>query len=252
MKLTYFKDIDFLQAIKALFKELNVPINYVADEPTTAKEILKDTYKDNSTFALVDDVYFVGMVDDAAFEQNESLAIDKIKSDYDGILIFGITLHKRENNLLPTRGQLAEISRAFNREFYYTPVVLVFKYKDDTTDYIAFANTERLKYKQAWREGEKAGKVSLLRDINIENPHRGHKDIIHQLKIPTSGKNQVDSFAKLYSYWQEVFNVNVLNKKFYQELQNWYFWAIKKLVSQINLKYSMKILMEAKLNYKKP
>ncbi|CAA0225778.1 Eco57I restriction-modification methylase domain-containing protein [Tenacibaculum maritimum] len=227
MKLTHFKEIGFLQAIKGLFKELKVPMNYVADEPTSAQEILKDTYKDNSTFALVDDVYFVGMVDDAAFENNESLATDKIKSDYDGVLIFGVTLHLRENNLLPTRSQLAEISRAFNREFYYTPVVLVYKYKDDSSNYIAFANTERLQYKQTWREGEKAGKVSLLRDINIENPHRGHEDIINQLKIPISGKNQVDSFVKLYSYWQEVFNVNLLNKKFYQELSNWYFWAIK-------------------------
>ena len=209
--------------------------------PHLHKIILKDTYKDNSTFNLVDNVYFVGMVDDVAFEDKKnlaankkslvankkSLAADKIKSDYDGVLIFGITLKQRDKGLLPTRSQLAEISRAFNREFYYTPVVLVFKYQDENSNYIAFANTERLQYKQAWREGEKAGKVSLLRDINIEKQHRGHGDIINQLKIPASGKNQVDSFAKLYSYWQEVFNVNVLNKKFYQELSNWYFWAIK-------------------------
>lgn len=32
------------------------------------------------------------MVDDAAFKGGKSLAIDKIKSDDDGILIFGITL----------------------------------------------------------------------------------------------------------------------------------------------------------------
>ena len=80
MKLTLFKEIDFLNAVKALFHELKVPMNYVADEPTTAKEILKDTYKDNATFNLVDDVYFVGMVDDAAFDGNESLSADKIKS----------------------------------------------------------------------------------------------------------------------------------------------------------------------------
>ncbi|KAB1062107.1 Eco57I restriction-modification methylase domain-containing protein [Salibacter halophilus] len=226
MKLTHFKDINFLPAIKALFKELNVPMNYVADEPTTAKEILKDTYKENETFRLVDDVYFVGMVDDAAFEGNQSLETEKIKSDYDGILIFGITLHPRPNNLLPTRSQLAEISRAFNREFYYTPVVLVFKYKDDQKNYLAFANTERLKYKQEWREGEKAGKVSLLRDIDIQKPHAGHERIIAELQIPLTGRNAVDSFAKLYNYWQEVFNVSILNKKFYQELSNWYFWAI--------------------------
>ncbi|HOE39730.1 MAG TPA: Eco57I restriction-modification methylase domain-containing protein [Bacteroidales bacterium] len=229
MKLSYFRDISFLQAIKALFNELNVPVNYVADEPTSAQEILKDTYKENSTFQLVNEVYFVGMVDDAAFEGNKSLAVDKIKSDYDGILIFGVSLNQRENNLLPTRSQLAEISRAFNREFYYTPVVLVFKYADDKEQYIAFANTERLQYKQAWREGEKAGKVSLLRDIDIQRPHRGHEDIINQLRIQTSGTKAVDTFAKLYAYWQEVFSVSVLNKRFYQELSNWYFWAVKQV-----------------------
>jgi adenine-specific DNA-methyltransferase len=227
MKLNHFKDIPFLPAIKALFNELKVPMNYVADEPTTAEEILKDTYKDNETFQLVNDVYFVGMIDDAAFEGNQSLDTKQIKSDYDGILVFGITLIQRDKNLLPTRSQLAEISRAFNREFYYTPVVLVFKYQNDEANFIAFANTERLKYKQAWREGEKAGKVSLLRDINIQRPHRGHEDIINQLRIPTSGTKTVDSFAKLYTYWQEVFSVSVLNKKFYQELSNWYFWAVK-------------------------
>ena len=223
MNLQIFNQIAFLPAIKALFNWLKVPINFVTDEPTSAKEILKDTFKENETFNLINDVYFVGMVDDAAFNGNSSLAVSNIKSDYDGVLIFGVTLKDRPNSLLPTRAQLAEISRAFNREFYYTPVVIVFKY----SKHIAFANTERLKYKQEWREGEKAGKVSLLRDINIETPHSGHERILLELKIPVFGKNQVDSYAKLYAYWQEVFSVSVLNKKFYQELSTWYFWATK-------------------------
>lgn len=221
MDLRLFSQLDFLQALKALFIDLKVPMNYVSNEPTTAKEILKDTYKENDSFQLMDDVYFVGMVDDAAFEGNKSLEAEKIKSDYDGILIFGVTLKQRSNALLPTRSQLAEISRAFNREFYFTPVVVVFKYGN----YLAFASTERLKYKQEWREGEKAGKVSLLRDIHIEKPHSGHERILAELQIPTSGTKKVDSFAKLYVYWQEVFSVSLLNKKFYQELSNWYFWA---------------------------
>lgn len=221
MDLRLFAQLDFLSALKALFEKLNVPMNYVADEPTTAGEILKDTYKENETFQLVNDVYFVGMVDDAAFEGNQSLEVEKIKSDYDGILIFGVTLHDRPGGLLPTRTQLAEISRAFNREFYYTPVVVVFKYGN----HVAFANTERLKYKQEWREGEKAGKVTLLRDINIEKPHSGHERILAELEISTTGNKKVDTFAKLYAHWQEVFSVSLLNKKFYQELSNWYFWA---------------------------
>src|SRR5690554_1729058 len=229
MKLNIFHRFDILAATKALFADLKIPVNYVAEEPTTAKEILQDTFKENETFQLVNDVYFVGMVDDAAFNKTESIAKENIKSDYDGILLFAITLHQRNNDLLPSRSQLAEISRAFNREFYYTPVVIVFKYKDSKNEYVAFSNTERLPYKQAWREGEKAGKVSLLRDINIEKPHAGHERIIDELRIPTSGKNAVDSFDKLYKYWQEVFSVSILNKRFYQELQSWYFWAIKEV-----------------------
>ena len=222
MQLTIFNEIDFLSALKAFFRELNVPINYVDDKPTSAKTILQDTYKDNDSFKLVNDVYVVGVVDDAAFKGNQSLAIDQIKSDYDGVLIFGVTLGDRSNNLLPTRSQLAEVARAFNREFYYTPVVVIFKYGK----HLAFANTERLKYKQEWREGEKAGKVTLLRDIHIQSPHSGHERILANLAISTTIKNKVDSFASLYKYWQEVLSVSLLNKKFYQDLSNWYFWAV--------------------------
>jgi hypothetical protein len=40
MKLGYFRDIPFLQAIKSLFKELNVPVNYVSDEPANIQNKL--------------------------------------------------------------------------------------------------------------------------------------------------------------------------------------------------------------------
>jgi tRNA1(Val) A37 N6-methylase TrmN6 len=229
MNIKYFIGSDFLTALKQLFKELKVPINYLSNDPIPVKEILKDTYKNNSSFELVKEVYFLGMVDDAAFNENQSLPIEKIKSDYDGILIFGITLNARDKNLLPTRYQLGEISRAFNREFYYTPVLIVFQYHNDKGKFLALANTERLKYSQSWREGEKAGKVSLLRDININEPHSGHLRILKELVIPISGKKYVGSFTTLYNHWQDVFNVNILNKKFYQELQNWYFWAVKEV-----------------------
>jgi hypothetical protein len=73
------------------------------------------------------------------------------------------------------------------------------------------------------------GKVSLLRDIDLQSTHRGHKDILNDLKIQSSGKSAVNSFASLYKYWQEVFSVSILNKRFYKELQNWYFWAIKEV-----------------------
>ncbi len=225
MNLSYFQHTDFLSALKKFFHELEVPINYLADDPIEAKEILSDTYKDNESFKLINEVYFLGIVDDAAFDGYDSLSPEKIKSDYDGLLIFGVSLYQRNNTLLPTRSQLAEISRAFNRQFFYTPVVVVFHYKDSNADYLALANTERLKYKQEWREGEKAGKVILLRDINLNQTHAGHLRILKELRIPRTGNKKIDTFASLYQYWQDVFSVSLLNKKFYEELSNWYFWA---------------------------
>jgi len=52
----------FISALKSLFSELNIPINYVANEPTSAKEILKISYKENDTFKSINDVYFVDLV----------------------------------------------------------------------------------------------------------------------------------------------------------------------------------------------
>lgn len=124
MDLKIFNKKDFLSALKALFEDLQVPINYLADEPTSARKILKDTWKDTPSFQMMNDVYFLGMVDNAAFSGNKSIDTSEIKSDYDAVLIFGVTLNKRENNRLPTRSQLAEIARAFNREFFIHPLLL--------------------------------------------------------------------------------------------------------------------------------
>jgi len=222
MKIDYFNTADFHSALQTFFKNLNIPVNYLAEEPVRPQEILSDTYKpENPAFQLMDDVYFLGMVDDAAFDGHDSPNPKKIKTDYDGILIFGVTLHPRDHGLLPTRSQLAGITRAFNREYHYTPVVVVFKYDN----HIAFANAERMKYKQEWREGEKAGKVSLLRDIDPVHLHPGHRQILSELAISRSGKKAVNSFADLYSYWQTVFNVELLNKRFYRRIQQWFFWS---------------------------
>ena len=94
LELNLFKTEDFHSALRTFFSVLNVPVNYLAEEPARPQEILSNTYKKgHSVFQLMNDVYFLGMVDDAAFEGNAGLAPEKIESDYDGILIFGVTLN---------------------------------------------------------------------------------------------------------------------------------------------------------------
>ncbi len=218
-----FNTEPFINALKAFFEELKVPVDYLADEPTTASEILGDKFKpENEAHQLIDDVYALGIVNDAIFGGKETFTnladIKKIKTDYDGLLIFGVTLKKRKAGLLPSRSQLAEITRAFNRVFHYTPVTIVFKYNG----LISFANSERIKYKAEWREGEKAGKVTMLKDINTSKPHSAHEKILFGLTID---KQKVNSFAKLYKYWQSVFSLQALNDHFYADLQAWFYYA---------------------------
>jgi len=95
MKPTIFNELDFLSALKSFFAELQVPIASVTDRPITAKEILTSTYRDTESFRLIDDVYFLGMVDDGAFRGDRAIdlaAAQGLEKDYDGLVIFGVTL----------------------------------------------------------------------------------------------------------------------------------------------------------------
>lgn len=218
-----FHTESFINALKAFFEELKVPVDYLADEPTSAAEILGDKYKPgNDAHLLISDIYVLGMVNDGIFDGKKTFKnieqVKKIKTDYDGLLIFGITLKNRADKASITRSQLAEITRAFNKTFPYTPVTIVFKYNG----FISFANSERIKYKQEWREGEKVGKVTMLKDVLSIKPHAAHLKILSGLSIE---KQKIDSFVKLYNYWQTVFSLQALNDQFYADLQAWFYYA---------------------------
>lgn len=204
-----------------LFRELNIPVNEVKIAGSL-NDFLGDGIRVKES-EQVGTVTLVGSVDDRVFASRDSdfdyREVMDEKQKYDGLIILGVELKKTD----PTRTFLSNITRALNRSFHTSPVVVLFKYGS----HISLANAERIQYKQKWREGEKVGKVSLLRDIRIPNPHSGHLRILNDLKVERSGSRKVDSFARLYEYWQSVFDVSILNKKFYEELSNWYFWAIK-------------------------
>lgn len=223
-----FHTDSFINALKAFFEELKVPVDYLADEPASPTDVLGEKFKaTNEAHKLIADVYALGMVNDGIFEGNETFKnlaqVKKLKADYDGLLLFGVTLKNRKDGLPITRSHLAEITRAFNRTFPYTPVTIIFKYNN----LISLANSERVKFKQEWREGEKVGKVSLLKDIDTKQPHRGHLAILKQLVIPTTGSKAVKSFTQLYYYWQSVFSISVLNKNFYEDIIAWFNKAVK-------------------------
>ena len=219
----------FIIALKGFLDSLHIPFNAISDMPTNASGIMGELYKSqNKAHQIVGDVYWVGIVNDAIFENNNPIfkdewTVDKIKNitqTYEGLLIFGVEIEG-----IPTRSQLAEITRDFNRTFPHLPVMVIFKYNH----LLAVATSERSPYTQNWREGEKIGKVKIVRDVDVNNPHRGHLLILRELAIERSGKNAVQSFADLYAYWQKVLDVSLLNKRFYRELFTWYLWAVQQV-----------------------
>ena len=190
-------------ASRELFQHLNIPLSTSEDLPYMPQNILEELYKpENKTHQLIKYLYLIGLVGDQE----------------DGLLVLAVELNTQK----VTRTELSTLTRLINRYAKGMPVAVLFRYGN----HIALANAERTEYKQAFREGEKIGKVSILKDIDTLNPHRGHLDILETLKIPA----KIKTFKDLYKHWQDVFNVSTLNKKFYNELFTWYQWTISEEV----------------------
>lgn len=70
MDLHYFNTQPFVAAIKTFFAQLNVPINYFDENPTTAFELPVNKYNPNNpAHKMITDIYVLGMVDDTAFDK---------------------------------------------------------------------------------------------------------------------------------------------------------------------------------------
>ncbi len=123
-----------------------------------------------------------------------------------------------------TRGQLAGITREINRLFS-VPVMVLFQHGSTLT----LAIIHRRPHK---RETEKdvLEKVTLIKDIRLDNPHRAHLEILADLALPELYERQrFTNFLELHQAWQDTLNISLLNKRFYTELANWYFWAVKQV-----------------------
>ncbi|MBG8553995.1 Eco57I restriction-modification methylase domain-containing protein [Hymenobacter guriensis] len=187
------------------------------------------------------EAYFLGNLTDQVLRENvarrrgeadlsqrvryEDLRNPTDTQKYAGLLVFALEL-----TATPTRTEVAELTRAFNRASYHLPVLLLLRYPAllaPHTTRLALAASERGPYMQTWRAGEKVGKISILYDINPapEQLHAGHERLLERLKVP----GDIQTLEALSNYWNAVLNVQLLNKDFYRELSNWYFWAIRQV-----------------------
>lgn len=168
-------------------------------------------------------LYYIGEVCDdslAGIDNNETLRedIEKLKenSHYQSMFLFAVDL---PSEAITSRSDMSVLTRAFNRLVCNFPVTVIFR----QGQMLSIATCERTEYKQEWRQnqGEKVGKVHILRNIDCQNTHRGHLDILQSLNV-----SDCRTFDALYAKWLKVFNSEVLTKKFYDDLFEWYQWAV--------------------------
>ena len=126
-----------------------------------------------------------------------------------------------KDNLHPTRTEYAETTRLLNR---HLPMPLIVIYRAGEEINIAFAQRQERDDK---RKRDILGTVSLLRDISCEQPHSGHLSILQDLSLEEL-REQANDFDTLLKKWLEILSVETLNKKFYQELSEWFNRAAKK------------------------
>lgn len=127
-----------------------------------------------------------------------------------------------------TRGKLTGVVRQLNRLFPM-PVMVLIKHHKDGKPVLSIAVINRAQNK---RDANKdvLGKVAIIQGIAFHDPHRGHEDILESLavaKLKHPQRLPINSFDTLHAAWEEIFNVELLNQRFYRELSNWYFWALK-------------------------
>lgn len=160
-----------------------------------------------TALGLTDTLFYIGEVCD------ESLAggagdgdlhddIEKLRANahYQSMMVFAVEL-KQDINV--SRSEMAVLTRAFNRLVCNFPVTVIFRQSEK----LSIATCERTEYKQEWKQGqgEKLGKVHLLKDIDCLHPHRGHLDILESLNVA-----DCRTFDALYAKWLKVFNSEVL------------------------------------------
>ena len=150
----------------------------------------------------VEATYYIGNIDEETLSGSvEAKSIETVENatyegKYESMMIFAVDI---KNGKTLTRSECATLTRGFNRIAAAQPVILFVREGNKLT----LSTCERMEYSQEWRRGvgEKLGKVSMLKGIDCDKPHRGHIDILKSL-----GDKRYPSFDELYKHWMDVFS----------------------------------------------
>ena len=123
-----------------------------------------------------------------------------------------------------SRTTLATITREINK-LYTMPALLIFQHGRTIT----FAIINR-RPSQRDSDRDVLEKVTLIKDIDVHNSHRAHLDILAELSLDALyHRYEFSNFLELHQAWQRTLDISELNRRFFKEIADWYFWAVDKV-----------------------
>ena len=167
----------------------------------------------NEARKCIEHIWNIGFVDDSSFKQKEQ-SNEKSNQRYESMDIFACEIKSDCNFSRPiavalTRAFNRVESKAVNNEFDM-PVIVIMKQVTNKGTMLSIATCKRDKRKDGF--GEKVGKVTILRNINCENLHPGHKQILERIANDVSG---CSSYEELHEKWFKSFSIDILSDEFF-------------------------------------
>ena len=224
-----FRNEEIVQNARDLLNTLGYHSDLEMDiEPNTAKGFIAEfdlSKKMNRKRAQIEDWVSIDLL--FQLREEEITESDKIQIPFDNrqidntriesYLFFALKL--RDSSY--TRTQLSNITREINK---LTPMPAMVLFQHDQT--LTFSIIDRRLHKRD-ESRDVLEKVTLIKDIDFSDPHRAHIEILFDLALEQLHKTLgVHNFVELHRAWKKTLDTSELSKQFYDEIANWYFWAV--------------------------
>ncbi len=205
-----FADGDLKTNALALFKELGYSSSRTQNK--TVAEIFKYQHSE-----IIDSAFLFQLAGDN-LDGVQSMPEPVDNTIIESYMFVAIELRQSHYS----RSDLVKITRELNKS--QQPILILFKHGDTIT--LSVIN-RRLHKKDDSRDVLE--KVTLLKDIRINDPHRAHVDILEDLVFDNLKLKANANFVDLHNAWLKVLSIKTLNDKFYEKLFNWYLFALSQV-----------------------
>lgn len=230
-------DPNFDAIAKRIFNALGYKSERVPSQTSQSAADFIDQYPTNNKNATKSEREFKNAVNKIAIlfqitkdEINKNYAAAAFDAAFiQSFLFIAVELKQAKHN----RSQYAAFTREINKRFAM-PALILFSAAPAATAAdrrvtIAFVNRRQSKTDAA---RDVLQKVSLIKDISLAKPQRGHIDILAQLEFNArlryikteKGEHNFDGLLKALLH---ELDAEALNKRFYRELFEWFEWALK-------------------------